>query len=149
MGSWVDSWASWPHPVWTWSPKGNLFTAFHQAMLSRSPWLKESDIGGATSYFSIYMHDGSHYALCWWVFLVFKQHNILVFLLVMYSQIILSNWIFCRYFQKIMDILSSLPFYTMYVQFPSGNTIPAKIQQNPKFFSRLLHSCQGKCKALF
>ena len=33
-----------------------------------------------------------------------------------------------------MDILSSPPFYTMYVQFPSGNTILVKIQQNPKFF---------------
>ena len=33
-----------------------------------------------------------------------------------------------------MDIFSSPPFYTTYVQFPSGNNIPAKIQWNPKFF---------------
>ena len=32
------------------------------------------------------------------------------------------------------DIFSSLPFYTTYIQFPSGNNIPAKIQWNPKFF---------------
>ena len=33
-----------------------------------------------------------------------------------------------------MDIFSSLLFYTTYIQFPSGNNIPAKIQWNPKFF---------------
>ena len=32
------------------------------------------------------------------------------------------------------DIFSSPPFYMTYVQFPTGNSTPAKIQQNPKFF---------------
>ena len=32
------------------------------------------------------------------------------------------------------DIFSSPPFYTTYVQFPTGNSTPVKIQQNPKFF---------------
>ena len=32
------------------------------------------------------------------------------------------------------DIFSSPPFYTTYIQFPTGNSTPAKIQQNPKFF---------------
>ena len=33
-----------------------------------------------------------------------------------------------------MDIFSSPPFYMTYIQFPTGNSTPVKIQQNPKFF---------------
>ena len=36
--------------------------------------------------------------------------------------------------EKWWIFFSSLPFYMTYVQFPSGNNIPAKIQWNSKFF---------------
>ena len=39
-----------------------------------------------------------------------------------------------RYFKKIVHVLSSPPFYTNYVEPPSGQTIPSKIRRNPKFW---------------
>jgi hypothetical protein len=39
-----------------------------------------------------------------------------------------------RYFNKIIHVLSSPPFYTNYVKPPSGQTIPSKIRHNPTFW---------------
>ena len=38
------------------------------------------------------------------------------------------------YFKKMVGIFSSAPFYPKHVQFPTGESIPDKIQQNPKFW---------------
>ena len=103
-------------------------------MSSRSPRLKESNVGGTASHISVYMCDRSHSASCRRAFPAFKQYDLSVFLHTEYPQIISSNWLSCRYFWKMMDIFSSPPFYMTYIQFPSGNNIPAKIQWNPKFF---------------
>ncbi|KAH7917261.1 hypothetical protein BV22DRAFT_988336, partial [Leucogyrophana mollusca] len=45
-----------------------------------------------------------------------------------------SNDTIARYFKKMVYILSSPPFYTQYVQFPTGETVPSKIRNNPKFW---------------
>lgn len=42
--------------------------------------------------------------------------------------------IFHRYFKKILYVLCSAPFYTKFVQFPTGQTIPQKIRANSKFY---------------
>ena len=47
---------------------------------------------------------------------------------------------YCSYFKNTLNILSSLPFYTKYITFPTGETIPLKIRQNPKFFPFFQHA---------
>ncbi|KIK79285.1 hypothetical protein PAXRUDRAFT_73814, partial [Paxillus rubicundulus Ve08.2h10] len=44
------------------------------------------------------------------------------------------------YFHKILIIFSSPPFYTNYVQLPTGKQIPAKIHDNPKFWPYFCHA---------
>jgi len=38
------------------------------------------------------------------------------------------------YFKAMLFIFSSAPFYTKYIQLPTGEHTPAKIQSNPKFW---------------
>ncbi|KIO04373.1 hypothetical protein M404DRAFT_117177, partial [Pisolithus tinctorius Marx 270] len=45
----------------------------------------------------------------------------------------LNDTISC-YFHMILTMLATQPFYMDYVQFPAGNTVPLKIQNNPKFW---------------
>ncbi|KIK77562.1 hypothetical protein PAXRUDRAFT_55532, partial [Paxillus rubicundulus Ve08.2h10] len=45
-----------------------------------------------------------------------------------------SNDTISRYFHKMLDIFSSPPFHTMYVQLPTGKFPPQRIQNNPKFW---------------
>jgi hypothetical protein len=40
----------------------------------------------------------------------------------------------CRYFKKILFAMSGAPFYTKFIQFPTGELVPSKIQNNPKFW---------------
>lgn len=39
-----------------------------------------------------------------------------------------------RYFQKMLVIFSSPPFYTTYVQLPTSESVPPKIRHNSKFW---------------
>ncbi|KIO12269.1 hypothetical protein M404DRAFT_96083, partial [Pisolithus tinctorius Marx 270] len=45
-----------------------------------------------------------------------------------------SNDTISRYFHMILTTLATQPFYTDYVRFPAGDTVPSKIQNNPKFW---------------
>jgi hypothetical protein len=38
------------------------------------------------------------------------------------------------YFKKILYSVSSAPFYTNFIQLPTGELVPPKIRQNPKFW---------------
>jgi hypothetical protein len=40
----------------------------------------------------------------------------------------------CRYFKKILFAMSGAPFYTKFIQFPTGELVPSKIRNNPKFW---------------
>jgi len=39
-----------------------------------------------------------------------------------------------RYFKKILCLLSTAPFYQMYIQLGTGEYVPSKIRRNPIFF---------------
>ena len=46
-----------------------------------------------------------------------------------------------RYFYQMLDIFSSLPFYTENVHLPQmGDAIPEEISENPKFFPFFRHA---------
>ncbi|KIM59698.1 hypothetical protein SCLCIDRAFT_47379, partial [Scleroderma citrinum Foug A] len=45
-----------------------------------------------------------------------------------------SNETISRYFQKMLVIFSSPPFYTTYIQLPTGESVPPKIRHNSKFW---------------
>ncbi|KIN94732.1 hypothetical protein M404DRAFT_48162, partial [Pisolithus tinctorius Marx 270] len=45
----------------------------------------------------------------------------------------LNDTISC-YFHMILTMLATQPVYTDYIRFPAGDTVPSKIQNNPKFW---------------